>query len=125
MKLLGNRIMIERVEESFSASGFELVDPYNRGQIIFNVLAVGPGRWLRHPKKQKSVFIKPECEVGQQVLSDHWFSAAVHPTWHQPEFLDHTDGRGRVILDARFCLAAWWPPVQPPKPLPYKSSSHL
>jgi co-chaperonin GroES (HSP10) len=110
--------MLKRIEESFSASGFELPDPFHRGPIVFEVLDVGPGRWVKPGKKKKPQFIRPEVTVGERVLSDHWFSAAVHPTWHQPEFLDYVDGRGRIVLDARFCMAAWPQPEKPPQFVP-------
>jgi co-chaperonin GroES (HSP10) len=109
MRLLGNRVMIRRVETSEiqTASGLFVADPFKRGEIIFEVLEVGPGRLLRHPRKNKSVFISPEVSKGELVLSRHWFDASLHPSWHQPEYLDNTDGSGRIVLDARFCIAAW------------------
>jgi co-chaperonin GroES (HSP10) len=107
--LLGNRVLLERIEleDTLSPGGLFYADPWKKGNHIYKVLDVGPGRWLRHPKKNKKVFIQPEVSIGEQVLSSHWFTASEHPTWHQPEYLDYCDGRGRVALDARFCIAHW------------------
>lgn len=121
MKLLGNRVILRRVEESVSFSGFILADPFHHGQIVFEVVAVGPGRWVSNPRTKKSVFIVPEVQPGDQVVSLHWFQTTEHPDWHKPEYLDNVDGSGRIALDARFCLLQF----PQPKPAEYIPSRHL
>jgi co-chaperonin GroES (HSP10) len=123
MRLLGNRVMLRRIEidERPHASGLFLADPYGKGSYMFTVLAVGPGRWLKHPKKDKKVFIRPEVQVGDVIFSTHWNDASVYPSWHQPHYLDGVDGHGRVILDARFCHCSF----PQPETIKFKATSHL
>jgi co-chaperonin GroES (HSP10) len=115
--------MLRRIEyeDTRTDFGFFLADPFKRGNLVFEVLAIGPGRTLKHPFKNKSVFIKPEVAPGDKVISRHWFTASEHPSWHKPEHLDGVDGRGRVILDARFieCI------LPKPEIIPFVPMSHL
>jgi hypothetical protein len=112
MKLIGNRVLLLRVETAVTASGFIRPDVLNQGQIVFRCLDVGPGEWLR-PRRKPPYFIKPEVQAGQLCVSQHWSKTTEYPHWHAPQYLDYEDGRGRVILDARFCWLAWWPPIAP------------
>lgn len=105
-QLLGNTVLLDRIgNEQNRIGSFWMVDSYQLGSILFKVLAVGPGGKVKHffkPKKFKWNFLQPECAPGDVVVSRHFDNASQHPTWVQPRYLDTADGRGRVILDARF-----------------------
>lgn len=102
MRLLGNRVLLLRIEvEDQKSGGIHLADTYKKGSVIFRVLAVGPGRWIK--KGRKYVWISPEVKPGDVVGSHHATDATLHPDWHIPHCLDTADGRGRVALDSRFC----------------------
>lgn len=113
-RLLGNRVLLLRVlkgdrqgQEVSKIPGFVMPDLYMKGYNAFMVLAVGPGEWVK--RKKKRVWIQPQVEPKEYTISNHWSQAADHPTWHQPEYLDEVDGRGRVIVDARFLEISWKP----------------
>jgi len=106
-RLLGNRVLLFRDEADMKRlpSGLFFRDTYGIGSMLHKVLAVGPGTWVKQPMKHKRwrwIWITPDCERGDIVISDHWTSASEHPHWHPPRFLDDAGGRGRVIVDARF-----------------------
>ena len=99
---LGNRVMLERVETAVTRSGFVLHDHWQFGSVIHTVLAVGPGGWVWNKKRTKRHWITPTVQPGETVISFHGTRASEHPDWRQPVYLDHSDGRGRVIVDSRF-----------------------
>jgi co-chaperonin GroES (HSP10) len=102
MRLTGNRVMLLRIEtESMKDGSIFLVDTYKKGSVMFQVLATGPGRWIK--RKKKYVWIKPDVKPGDIVGSHHSLNATEHPDYHPPHCLDTADGAGRVVLDARFC----------------------
>lgn len=109
-RLLGNRVLLLRVilgENGLSRtnSGLFIANTYQRDITTFKVLALGPGRWIKRGKR--SVWIEPQCQQNDFCLSDHWTKSPLFPSYHQPHWLDSTNGEGRVILDARFIISVW------------------
>lgn len=103
----GNRVLLERIEKRETDSGIILANPYGATSNFYLVLAVGPGEWLRDKKGRKKQFVSPEVEPGDAVLSNHWFDNKDDHGWHKSEYLDHADGQGRCIVDARHMQAKW------------------
>ena len=61
-RILGCRVLLLRIEENITHSGrFLLPDTYQHGSVMYRVLAVGPGEWVKIGKKQ--VFVKPEVQL--------------------------------------------------------------
>lgn len=120
MRLLGNRVLLERIEDNYSTGGFLLPDVFKAGSVIFKVLDVGLGKW---PK----FHISPEVEIGDYCMCRAWQDASLHPEWHQPVYIDHADGRGRCIVDARFLLLRWKPNYESTKTETgrYESTRHI
>lgn len=110
-RLLGNRVMLLRVlagdRQGEIKNGIVMPDTYQLGYNTYVVMAVGIGEWVK--LKKRRVWIQPECSVGDYCISNHWARATEHQGWHMPVYLDGVDGRGRVILDARFAELTWKP----------------
>lgn len=107
-RILGCRVLLVRIEENITHSGrFVLPDTYKHGSVMFRVLAVGPGEFVKQGKKR--LWIQPEVTPGDCVVSRHW-TQSNEPrteTWHAPQYLDDCGGAGRVIVDVRFCEISW------------------
>lgn len=105
-RILGCRVLLLRIEENITASGrFLLPDTYQHGSVMFRVLAVGPGEQVWNKRKRIRIWVPVEVNPGDCVISRHWTQSGEPrtQTWHVPHFLDDVSGRGRVIVDSRFC----------------------
>ncbi len=77
MKLIGNTVLIAPLpdaNEQMSAGGIIQVNRYQRSNLKFRVLAVGPGEQRRRLKRSGKrvlldVWDKPEVEVGDCVIT--------------------------------------------------------
>jgi co-chaperonin GroES (HSP10) len=109
-RLLGCRVLLLRIEENITASGrFVLPDTYQHGSVMYKVLAVGLGEWVKERKKRR--WIAPQVEPGECVVSRHWVQAQDpgKASWHSPQYLDDQGGAGRCIVDSRFLELTWNP----------------
>lgn len=115
LKLIGNRVMLARMEDSLVSQGGVWLPDRKETGVIHRCIGVGPGEWILCGKegKRKWKFIQPEIAWGEMCVSYHFFRSSETPKWHQPVYLDHADGRGRVILDARFVELTWTPGAEP------------
>lgn len=90
-RLLGNRVLLERIEDPYARpSGLILLNRWTPDSVVFKVLAISPKATT-------------EAKPGDRILSRHWLDSARHGT--SIEVLDHADGRGRVVVDAKEILA--------------------
>ena len=107
IRILGNRVLLQRIEDGLSKGGIVAPDFWKHGSTMHKVLAVGPGGWAWNRKKNKRHWECPPVQPGDTVLSFHATRASEHPNWKEPVYLDHADGRGRVVVDSRFIELAF------------------
>ena len=82
-----------------SAGGIVAPNTYGKQNNYFWVLATGPGRYVKIGKNR--VWISPECQRGDKVISRHWAREAP-AGWHKTEHVEKEDQRSGVLVDARF-----------------------
>ena len=90
-------------DPGWSAGGIKLTNKYNKPCVKFRVLGVGMPRIIRRkgrPDKEVPIEVVP----GDIVISRHWLDGGEHADWKN-EGLESDDGRGQVVVDARFILA--------------------
>lgn len=120
----GNHVLLSRIE----ATEHEIEMPdgtkkflalhrtYATGgnaSVIFRVLAVGPGGYVKGPRKLGGwqwVWCQPEVEPGDLCVSFHFYQQ--EEGGPQCHFLDNVDGTGRCIVDCRVILIKWKPTKQ-------------
>jgi co-chaperonin GroES (HSP10) len=69
-RVLGNRVILKPLPQAQqSAGGIAYPQQYRDDNKTFEVIAVGPGEWVRN-KKKKLVFKPMEVKPGDKVLAD-------------------------------------------------------
>lgn len=69
-KLLGNRVLLKPLAKPVqSAGGILIPQQYQDDSKLYEVLAVGPGEWVRN-KKKKLVFQPMQVKPGDKVLAE-------------------------------------------------------
>jgi co-chaperonin GroES (HSP10) len=108
-RLLGARVCLGPMPDwQVSYGGLIVPNVYQKANIHFIVLAVGPGEWEDIPHKNKRRWISVEVAPGDRVISPHWLQEP-QLGWHRDHYLDSQDQSGRVVVDARRIVAAWRP----------------
>ena len=104
-QLIGNRIMLAALSTDLqlSAAGVFVPNHYKRHTQWFEVLAVGPGTWVRK-KGKPDRFIRPEVKLHDKIISRHWLDEP-KPGWHKTEHVHREDQSSWVVIDARFVVA--------------------
>ena len=69
-KLLGNRVLLKPLAKPVqSAGGILIHQQWQDDQKLYEVLAVGPGEWVKN-KKKKLVFHPMQVKPGDKVLAE-------------------------------------------------------
>lgn len=109
MKLLGNRILIEPLpdadREQTTASGLVLINKWKQANLKFKVIDKGPGGWQTR-KKGKRVWMQPEVEVGDCVLTKAHIGTGTG-CFPMVDGLGREDGR--YIIDSTLVELVWKP----------------
>ena len=101
IRLLGNTALLHPVVNQQPPSGL-IINPnhYNKPTLVYQVLSVGPGAWIKHKKKRS--FVKPEVQPGDFVIIRTFDEGSVCLRGNEC-------AEGDLIANAQSILAKWSP----------------
>ena len=102
-RLLGNRVLLLPIlEPGKSAGGILLTNTYDKPTLMFFVVGIGPGQFVKCGRKIR--WVEPEVRPGDTVFSRHWLDGG-QGGLPEPRHVTREDGRGLVFVDARYIIA--------------------